>query len=111
MDLLLFFFSSRRRHTRCGRDWSSDVCSSDLAETDIENTIVRCEIQGLDGAAVDAGVGDVEPGRGEASGRPGRVGELAREERDGAAACRSRPAFARLGGESLESPGEPAFDF
>src|SRR3984885_11908837 len=24
------FFSSRRRHTRCGRDWSSDVCSSDL---------------------------------------------------------------------------------
>src|SRR6266542_3267549 len=26
-----FFFSSRRRHTRCYRDWSSDVCSSDLA--------------------------------------------------------------------------------
>src|SRR3989449_6323422 len=26
-----FFFSSRRRHTRCSRDWSSDVCSSDLA--------------------------------------------------------------------------------
>src|SRR5690554_7599158 len=29
--LRLFFFSSRRRHTRCGRDWSSDVCSSDLS--------------------------------------------------------------------------------
>src|SRR5690554_422919 len=27
---MYFFFSSRRRHTRCGRDWSSDVCSSDL---------------------------------------------------------------------------------
>src|SRR2546429_1754689 len=27
---LFFFFSSRRRHTRCSRDWSSDVCSSDL---------------------------------------------------------------------------------
>src|SRR5207249_7659639 len=26
----LFFFSSRRRHTRSKRDWSSDVCSSDL---------------------------------------------------------------------------------
>src|SRR5690349_22251688 len=26
-----FFFSSRRRHTRSLRDWSSDVCSSDLA--------------------------------------------------------------------------------
>src|SRR2546429_7777202 len=27
---VIFFFSSRRRHTRCSRDWSSDVCSSDL---------------------------------------------------------------------------------
>ena len=27
---LFFFFSSRRRHTRSDRDWSSDVCSSDL---------------------------------------------------------------------------------
>src|SRR2546429_7222152 len=29
-SLFFFFFSSRRRHTRCSRDWSSDVCSSDL---------------------------------------------------------------------------------
>src|SRR5438045_4909531 len=28
--VLIFFFSSRRRHTRCLSDWSSDVCSSDL---------------------------------------------------------------------------------
>src|SRR5437868_12922736 len=28
--MLFFFFSSRRRHTRSKRDWSSDVCSSDL---------------------------------------------------------------------------------
>src|SRR5258707_11656339 len=28
--ILFFFFSSRRRHTRYWRDWSSDVCSSDL---------------------------------------------------------------------------------
>src|SRR5690606_39716451 len=28
--LPVFFFSSRRRHTRFSRDWSSDVCSSDL---------------------------------------------------------------------------------
>src|SRR3712207_7384480 len=28
--LCFFFFSSRRRHTRYWRDWSSDVCSSDL---------------------------------------------------------------------------------
>src|SRR2546422_3407825 len=30
MSAFFFFFSSRRRHTRCSRDWSSDVCSSDL---------------------------------------------------------------------------------
>src|SRR5690606_41083315 len=41
----IFFFSSRRRHTRFSRDWSSDVCSSDLVEPDaatynlsVENT-------------------------------------------------------------------------
>src|SRR3989442_10782613 len=33
-SFFMFFFSSRRRHTRCGRDWSSDVCSSDLIEDD-----------------------------------------------------------------------------
>src|SRR5690554_7533055 len=33
--LCFFFFSSRRRHTRCGRDWSSDVCSSDLNVNDV----------------------------------------------------------------------------
>src|SRR5690554_2991258 len=32
-DFGKFFFSSRRRHTRCGRDWSSDVCSSDLRKS------------------------------------------------------------------------------
>src|SRR2546422_6473751 len=31
--VFFFFFSSRRRHTRCSRDWSSDVCSSDLRES------------------------------------------------------------------------------
>src|SRR3712207_70826 len=33
-DQKCFFFSSRRRHTRYWRDWSSDVCSSDLAGQD-----------------------------------------------------------------------------
>src|SRR5690606_39391859 len=33
---LFFFFSSRRRHTRFSRDWSSDVCSSDLPECSID---------------------------------------------------------------------------
>src|SRR5215510_2828569 len=30
LEIIFFFFSSRRRHTRWPRDWSSDVCSSDL---------------------------------------------------------------------------------
>src|SRR5699024_11812090 len=33
----VFFFSSRRRHTRSKRDWSSDVCSSDLDNTTATN--------------------------------------------------------------------------
>src|SRR5439155_8288600 len=32
--IIFFFFSSRRRHTRWPRDWSSDVCSSDLGAAD-----------------------------------------------------------------------------
>src|SRR5687768_18101854 len=33
--MVIFFFSSRRRHTRCSRDWSSDVCSSDLSGSEV----------------------------------------------------------------------------
>src|SRR3712207_9291736 len=39
---LVFFFSSRRRHTRYWRDWSSDVCSSDLYLS-LMNTYVKKE--------------------------------------------------------------------
>src|SRR5207253_5008403 len=37
-----FFFASRRRHTRWPRDWSSDVCSSDLGSPGISNR--RCSL-------------------------------------------------------------------
>src|SRR5690554_6985307 len=37
---IFFFFSSRRRHTRCGRDWSSDVCFSDLVKS-LEEKLVQ----------------------------------------------------------------------
>src|SRR5207253_7723627 len=36
---LFFFFSSRRRHTRWPRDWSSDVCSSDLIDRNHESIL------------------------------------------------------------------------
>src|ERR1041385_7641751 len=38
--LCLFFFSSRGRHTGCSRDWSSDVCSSDLHRRDERHVLL-----------------------------------------------------------------------
>src|SRR5690606_40790670 len=46
-DIVFFFFSSRRRHTRFSRDWSSDMCSSDLGIDD-----------GVD--RLDLAIGDVQ---------------------------------------------------
>src|SRR5262245_64936885 len=40
--IIFFFFSSRRRHTRCLSDWSSDVCSSDLVSSGVP---FRCAIR------------------------------------------------------------------
>src|SRR6266508_6067981 len=46
--MFFFFFSSRRRHTRWPRDWSSDVCSSDLmADRSVKEG--RWEKKGLEG--------------------------------------------------------------
>src|SRR6266446_242228 len=45
--MILFFFSSRRRHTRLQGDWSSDVCSSDLDELDVVVDEVRVEVLDL----------------------------------------------------------------
>src|SRR3712207_4108276 len=39
--IFFFFFSSRRRHTRYWRDWSSDVCSSDLRRTTVPRRCAR----------------------------------------------------------------------
>src|SRR5690625_5391844 len=44
---IFFFFSSRRRHTRWPRDWSSDVCSSDLAQPLIEQGLIHIPYGGL----------------------------------------------------------------
>src|SRR5207249_9059773 len=38
---IFFFFSGRRRHTRSKRDWSSDVCSSDLAPSGGDRRVNR----------------------------------------------------------------------
>src|SRR2546429_6693590 len=45
---LFFFFSSRRRHTRCSRDWSSDVCSSDLQDITKSSVEVTIDVNTVD---------------------------------------------------------------
>src|SRR3712207_4105980 len=82
-----FFFSSRRRHTRYWRDWSSDVCSSDL---------------------VEAGLGLVEDqDRGVAQHRPGYGDALALAPRQALAALGEHGvvAFRHLAHEVV-GPGE-----
>src|SRR5206468_9618345 len=46
--IYFFFFSSRRRHTRSDRDWSSDVCSSDLRGRRLQIVVARflCSFRG-----------------------------------------------------------------
>src|SRR2546427_4159169 len=53
-SIRFFFFSSRRRHTRFDCDWSSDVCSSDLADTGILGALVPALTGDGGGAATAA---------------------------------------------------------
>src|SRR5690625_7187690 len=70
----MFFFSSRRRHTRWPRDWSSDVCSSDLCGAPLLGV--------EDVAAVDDGgpVGQVDDGGGVQVAELAPLGEEQRSE-------------------------------
>src|SRR5215203_6841277 len=57
---IFFFFSSRRRHTRYWRDWSSDVCSSDLLLGDLvhgSGVIALCHEDLLRGRSEERRVG------------------------------------------------------
>src|SRR3989449_3610146 len=84
-----FFFSSRRRHTRCSRDWSSDVCSSDLLgwRTGAEirasraQAVERIQFTELDRALLRrAGPDRILPARALAADHPGQE-EYRRQER------------------------------
>src|SRR5688500_19350377 len=55
----VFFFSSRRRHTRLQGDWSSDVCSSDLSDRAGQE---RRSGQGRSAVVRDAAAGAVDTG-------------------------------------------------
>src|SRR6266436_6481087 len=53
LAMALFFLSGRRRHTRCSRDWSSDVCSADLARLTPGHD-ARCEMPDVEPADEEA---------------------------------------------------------
>src|SRR5690606_40903232 len=75
-----FFFSSRRRHTRFSRDWSSDVCSSDLNDNSLTGLIgTELPVRGL------RGVGWRQPCSGAAP-----IGCCRSEERRVGKECRCR---------------------
>src|SRR5437870_2860691 len=77
-----FFFSSRRRHTRWPRDWSSDVCSSDLDESSSSFASAHAvAVVGIDEAAGTLIVHDPQSFR---------TSEYRSEERRVGKECRSR---------------------
>src|SRR5262249_56832525 len=71
----VFFFSSRRRHTRLVSDWSSDVCSSDLRSRTRGPAGQRVrDRDGGGGDAVARWAGDLQIGRASCRGRGGMSG-------------------------------------
>src|SRR2546422_433610 len=91
--MFFFFFSSRRRHTRCSRDWSSDVCSSDLL---LHQVVERATERGTLALSqpADAGgqslEGDTLPGEPDPARQVLVLGEQRSEERRVGKECRSR---------------------
>src|SRR5258706_3897229 len=88
--LILFFFSSRRRHTRLVSDWSSDVCSSDLMISGVPRRQDAGD-HGWDGGRPSRPEGDGRRARGKgASGGRRRRFETYVAEEIGRASCRER---------------------
>src|SRR5699024_12105603 len=81
-----YFFASRRRHTRSKRDWSSDVCSSDLVADDGAEHAVQCGLRvagiKLSSSVEAAGPGrDVQSAGGVSHRNDGRVGSADEPQR------------------------------
>src|SRR3712207_8080557 len=95
MGLIVFFFSSRRRHTRYWRDWSSDVCSSDLFEATAVTAAARRPIR-IDSLVAHLAGGTIQPevqpaADGDSAADPGAERKRYRsEERRVGKECRSR---------------------
>src|SRR2546428_4760564 len=109
-----FFFSSRRRHTRSDRDWSSDVCSSDLLIG------FACTINEPQGLGLSGWVLGINPPghKGDVEGAERATANLLEAHRRGAAAIRSRAkipvgvclAMPDIQYEDGAQPGESGFE-
>src|SRR3712207_8747031 len=84
-DIGYVFFSSRRRHTRYWRDWSSDVCSSDLVQPDVADPLA---VPG--GLPLHPVLAPAARPVGGPAGAEGAAQRLRSEERRGGKECRSR---------------------
>src|SRR5438128_4824131 len=101
-----FFFSSRRRHTRCYRDWSSDVCSSDLGQLAValvDDPGTAQQLRPADRPDSLPGIGGVdEKGGGAGLGHPHAVADAHAEI---AVADRERSEERRVGKEGRGGSG------
>src|SRR3712207_1139855 len=109
--LFFFFFSSRRRHTRYWRDWSSDVCSSDLYTRCAPGVTLFEEVRPEPGAAVDQVPEECRPeegredqGREQGHPRPEGHGDRGAVQQTGQG-CLSPPSYRQEQGGS-EGTGE-----
>src|SRR5256886_7009802 len=94
---MVFFFSSRRRHTRFDCDWSSDVCSSDLERWPPQDSIIFIPEEGIESVPPSAGGPSLGPTWGSMSeGKPfehfdnTKTIDSRSEERRVGKECRSR---------------------
>src|SRR3712207_8214322 len=98
----LFFFSSRRRHTRYWRDWSSDVCSSDLGRQKVTGGAIYAAEFDVPGHAHGAVVRSTV-----ANGRIASIDSAAAERAPGVAAVlthRNAPQLAYRAHKALVDP-------
>src|SRR5205814_4489222 len=93
--LCFFFFSSRRRHTRCLSDWSSDVCSSDLGWRASRRNSGTSVGKGFAGGMKRWNFGGLRATHGASVSHRSIGSTGGRQDQIGRASCRDREASAR----------------
>src|SRR5690606_40388117 len=100
------FFSSRRRHTRFSRDWSSDVCSSDLTQRQRDTTLPQGTVDQQEEIVWLEGCGPVHRARLFSIGKVSQYTESA--GKIGRASCRERVWVAAAAASARRTAGSRA---